>query len=208
MLFILFTPKGKKLYHLIPAVKEPAGRFYYKRPAMNKQLERNINLTGDNSRKDLLVLGIGNFLCGDDGIGPVLAERLMPSFNEDRHVDVINGGTIGLGLLYLLDNYTNILFLDAVDVGAKPGEVFKYSLEDLESVHSEKQLSSHQSDPCGLLRYAQAAGISPCNVTILGIQIEHLDNAIGLSETLLGKLPAIEAMILDEIKALIKECMK
>ncbi len=154
-----------------------------------------------------MVLGVGNFLCGDDGIGPVLAERLMPYFKEDRHVDVINGGTIGLGLLYLLDNYSNIIFLDAVDVNAEPGEVFKYSLEDLESIHSEKQLSSHQSDPCGLLHYARATGISPGNVIIMGIQIEQIDNAIGLSEALMNKMPAIEARIRKAIETLVRQCM-
>ncbi len=164
-------------------------------------------LTEETMKKELLVLGVGNFLCGDDGVGPVLAEKMMPAFINDKNVDIINGGTIGLGLLYLLDNYVNIIFLDAVDVGASPGEVFKYSLEDLEAIHSEKQISSHQSDPCGLLHYARAAGISPGSVTILGVQIEQIGNAIGLSEALTSKLPVIETLIRKEIEVIINRCM-
>ncbi len=174
---------------------------------ITQSLERNTMLREETMKKELLVLGVGNFLCGDDGVGPVLAEKMMSSFMDDKHIDIINGGTIGLGLLYLLENYSNIIFLDAVDVGASPGEVFKYSLEDLEAIHSEKQISSHQSDPCGLLRYARATGISPGSVTIIGIQIEQIGNAIGLSEALINKLPAIEALIRKEIEVIINQCM-
>jgi len=163
-------------------------------------------MPGHDDKKDLLVLGIGNFLCGDDGIGPILAERLMPCYDDDQDVDVLNGGTIGLGLLYLLDSYTNIIFLDAVDVEAEPGEVLKYSLEDLESVQSEQQISSHQSDPCGLLRYAKATGCSPGNIIILGIQIKQINNTIGLSDVLTNKLPLIETRVKNEIEAVVKQC--
>lgn len=168
--------------------------------------ERKNKLTEETIKKNLLVLGVGNFLCGDDGVGPVLAERLMPLFEEESQIDVMNGGTIGLGLLYLLDNYSNIIFLDAVDVGAKPGEVFKYSLEDLDSIHAENKISSHQSDPCGLLRYARAIGISPGNVIILGIQVEHICTEIGLSEVLMSRLSIIEARVREEIENVVKQC--
>ncbi len=170
-------------------------------------IERKINMSEQDNKKDLLVLGIGNFLCGDDGIGPILAERLMSCYREDRHVDVINGGTIGLGLLYLLDSYSAIIFLDAVDVGAEPGTVFEFSPEDLENIHSEKQISSHQSDPCGLLSYARVMGFSPGKVIILGIQIERINNAIGLSDVLTSKLPLIETRVKKEIETLVEQCM-
>lgn len=163
-------------------------------------------MPGQDDKKDLLVLGIGNFLCGDDGIGPILAESLMPCYRDDHKVDVLNGGTIGLGLLYLLENYSNIIFLDAVDVEAEPGTVFKYSPEELECLHLEKQISSHQSDPCGLLSYAKATGLSPGNVIILGIQIDQINNAIGLSDALNSKLPLIEARVKKEIEALVGQC--
>jgi len=164
-------------------------------------------MPGHGDKKDLLVLGIGNFLCGDDGIGPILAESLMSCYDDDQDVDVLNGGTIGLGLLYLLESYSNIIFLDAVDVEAEPGAVFKYSPEELECLHLEKQISSHQSDPCGLLSYAKATGVSPGNVIILGIQIGQIDNAIGLSDVLKRKLPSIESRVKKEIEKIVKPCM-
>lgn len=160
----------------------------------------------DDNRR-LLVLGIGNFLCGDDGIGPILAERLIPAYQDDPHIEVLNGGTIGLGLIYLFESYDNVLFLDAVDAGAKPGTVLMYTLEELESARSEKKLSSHQSDPCELMLYARTIGCLPKNVAVLGIQIDTIRPHIGLSEPLLHKIEWIENNIIKEINGYLKTCM-
>lgn len=160
-----------------------------------------------DDNRSLLVLGIGNFLCGDDGIGPILAERLISVYDEDQRVDILNGGTIGLGLLYLFENYSDVLFLDAVDVGAEPGTVFKYTLEDLETIRSEEKLSSHQSGPYELMLYAKTIGCLPENVAVLGVQIETIRSEIGLSEALQNKLELIEMNIREEISAYLKTCM-
>ncbi|MEW5784227.1 MAG: hydrogenase maturation protease [Bacillota bacterium] len=159
----------------------------------------------DNGR--LLVLGIGNFLCGDDGIGPVLAERLVSLYDDHPHVEVLNGGTIGLGLIYLFECHDSLLFLDAVDADAEPGTVFKFTLEDLEIARSEKKLSSHQSDPYELMLYARTIGCLPKNVAVLGVQIDTIRPGIGLSEALLHKLERIEKNIVEEINGYLKTCM-
>lgn len=157
-------------------------------------------------KKRLLVLGIGNYLCGDDGIGPILAERLMHQYMGDEDVDVMNGGTIGLGLLYLFESYANVLFLDAVDIGAKPGTVYRYTPDDLDSQQGGERVSVHQSDPCELLLYARSIGNVPDNVVILGIQIEKINSSIGLSESLENHLPSLENTINHEIRAILKQC--
>ncbi|MEW5784849.1 MAG: hydrogenase maturation protease [Bacillota bacterium] len=158
----------------------------------------------ENCHKKLLVLGIGNILCGDDGIGPILAERLLPLYRENKQVDILNGGTIGLGLLYLFENYDHVLFLDAVDVGAQPGTVFKYTLEDLETIRSEKMLSSHQSDPFKLALYAETIGCLPKNVAVLGIQIGAVRPEIGLSESLQSNMVSIEKEIINQMMYILK----
>lgn len=160
----------------------------------------------EKGKKRLLVLGIGNYLCGDDGIGPILAERLMSQYVDDQDVDIMNGGTIGLGLLYLFENYASVLFLDAVDIGAKPGTVYKYTPDDLEHPQGGERVSVHQSDPCELLMYAKAIGSVPNNVVILGIQVDNINCSIGLSESLENNLPSLENTIKGEIEAIIKQC--
>ena len=119
----------------------------------------------------------------------------------------INGGTIGLGLIYLFENCENLLFLDAVDMGAEPGTVFHFSLEELETARADKKLSTHQSDPCELMIYAKTLGILPKNVAVLGIQVDTICPGIGLSETLQHKLERIEKNIREEISGYLSRCM-
>lgn len=161
-----------------------------------------------NNEKKVLVLGVGNFLCGDDGIGPILAERMIPLFEDDPDLELLNGGAIGLGLIYLFETYTNIIFIDAVDLKARPGTVFKFTLDDLGKALDEDKLSSHQSDPYELMLYAKTIGYSPENVVILGIQIDQLEPKIGLSEALLSQLDKIEELICAEIRGFLQACTK
>jgi hydrogenase maturation protease len=156
--------------------------------------------------KSLLVLGVGNFLCCDDGIGSVLAENLIPVYNDHPEIEVINGGTIGIGLLYLLENYQSILFVDAIDIGATPGDVFRYKLEDLAMSDDFNKLSAHQSNPPELISYAQVLGCLPDNVELLGIQVDTICPQIGLSDTLTRKLDTIELKVREEIKEYLERC--
>lgn len=156
--------------------------------------------------KSLLVLGVGNFLCCDDGIGSILAENLIPFYDDHPEIEVINGGTIGIGLLYLLENYQSILFVDAIDIGATPGEVFRYTLEDLAMSEGANKLSAHQSSPPELISYAQVLGCLPDNVELLGIQVDTICPQIGLSDVLTRKLDTIELKVKVEIMEYLKRC--
>ncbi len=158
------------------------------------------------SNRKLLVLGIGNWLCGDDGIGAVMAERLASSY-QSNHADIINGGTIGLGLLYLFQDYSDLMILDSVDLASAPGSIFKFSLEDLERFHLRKNLSGHQAGPLQLLQHADLLGTLPENVVIIGIQIKRIDAGIGLSEELSEQLGFIESRLKEEIGLYLKTCM-
>jgi hydrogenase maturation protease len=156
--------------------------------------------------KSLLVLGVGNFLCRDDGIGPILAEKLIPFYDDHPEIEVINGGTIGIGLLYLLENYRSVLFVDAIDIGAAPGEVFRYTLEDLAVSDDASKLSAHQSNPPELISFAQVLGCLPENVELLGIQVDTICPQIGLSDVLTRKLDTIELKVKGEIKEYLERC--
>ena len=69
-----------------------------------------------------LVIGLGNPLMGDDGLGLAALERLAADWVLPPGVELVDGGTWGLNLLPLLEAADQVLFLDAVDVGKAPGE--------------------------------------------------------------------------------------
>lgn len=150
----------------------------------------------------MLVLGIGNTNCGDDGVGSVLAARLAHGeLGADRRVNVVDGGTVGLGLLFLLEDCSELLVVDAVDLGAAPGEMFVFGCQDLESPDLKQQVSFHQSGLRDLLGAARLTGLLPPAVTVIGIQIGSVRYGFGLSQELEQRLPAIERDIQDWVKS-------
>lgn len=137
-------------------------------------------------------------MCGDDGIGSIIAHELV---NEIAcpNVDIIDGGTIGLGLLYLLSEYTDLLIIDSVDIGVKPGEIVKFKIEDLDSLSEGGKISFHQSGVFDLLHNGKLLDTIPDRVTIMGIQIKKTDFNAKLSSELNDCVPVLKGQIIEEI---------
>ena len=90
----------------------------------------------------VLVLGVGNPLMGDDGIGVELAHRLQErDYGPLVHVE--EGGTLGMTLLPLLEDADTVILLDAVKTGAPPGTVVTRSRDELPR-HFSRVISPHQ----------------------------------------------------------------
>jgi len=153
----------------------------------------------EKKRNKVLVLGVGNLFCGDDGIGAILAERLSAKLKHIDRLEVINGGTAGLGLLYLLEEYADVIILDSVEAGRKPGEVLSFRGEELEPGMLGETLSSHQPGVTELLRLAKLSGKLPPKILILAVQVKEITSSYGLSEELKSKLPEIEKRIEEAI---------
>jgi len=105
------------------------------------------------------VIGIGNPLMGDDGVGIAAVERLQ-QMELPANVEVIDGGTGGLTLLSLMEGAKQVILIDAVDMGRAPGTIGRFSLEDLLPATPATTLSFH------------AAGILPA--LQLGLELDLL----------------------------------
>ncbi|MGB4126225.1 MAG: hydrogenase maturation protease [Dethiobacteria bacterium] len=162
--------------------------------------------TGLKSNRRLLVLGLGNYLCGDDSIGFRLAEKLSSSYFHPQ-VDIINGGTVGMGLLYLFEEYSDLMIVDAIDVGAAPGRIFQFQIADIEKMSGAASVSNHQEGAANLLRCAKLIGTLPSQATIIGIQVKKIAHEVGLSEELNKKLKEIAENITKEIDRYVTKCM-
>jgi hydrogenase maturation protease len=160
---------------------------------------------GAGKAAELLVLGIGNIMCGDDGVGSVVAEQLAKTFRRPG-VDILDGGSVGLGLLYLMEEYPALLVIDAVDAGAEPGELFSFRPEDL-AQGNKQEISFHQSGLSVLLSRARLLEILPPQVKIIGIQVSRIVPEAGLSAELEAKLDTILEKIRREIEHYHRQCM-
>ena len=73
----------------------------------------------------LLVLGLGNPLCTDDGVGVVAVTRLLERWSPGPCMRIMEGGTLGLWLLPLLEWYRNVLLVDAIRAEGEPGTLVR-----------------------------------------------------------------------------------
>lgn len=130
--------------------------------------------------KKILVLGVGNMLLTDDGVG-VLAAQALVKEEWPAGVDIIDGGTFTQDLFHVLEGYDELLVMDVVHAGQEPGTCFWISEDDL--IHKESQrLSIHDIDLLDSLGMAERIGKRP-KMRVLGMEPFDIANwNIGLSE--------------------------
>jgi len=137
--------------------------------------------------RDVLVLGCGNILFGDDGFGPSVAEYLQNCIRLPHNVSVINAGTSVQGILFDLilsdQRPKKIIIIDAVDAKRKPGEVFSLNADELPQ-NKVDNYTLHQMPTSNLLR--ELKELCKVDVTIIAGQVDHIPEAVrpGLSDVL------------------------
>jgi hydrogenase maturation protease len=153
--------------------------------------------TLDTSFSATLVIGLGNLLRGDDGVGvrvvQMLAEQALPP-----GVEVIDGGTQGLGIVNLIEGRRRVIVVDAADVGQSPGQFVRFTLDEAHLLGDEQRLSIHAAGLRDALLLAQALKMLPDEVIIFGVQPANLEWDSTLS-------PQVEAILPDLIEAILAE---
>ena len=134
-----------------------------------------------------LVIGLGNPLMGDDGLGLAALERLAADWVLPPSVELVDGGTWGLNLLHRIEEADQVLFLDAVNAGKEPGEPVELDRNELPKVLGLK-LSPHQIDLREVLALAKLRGTLPRTVACLGLQPGSVEMRTALSPALEDRL--------------------
>lgn len=147
----------------------------------------------------ILVLGVGNVLLKDEGIGVHLVHRLESSYNFSENVELLDGGTLGLKLLGPISEADHVIVIDAVQNGAEPGTIHRMSADVLARRVSFKN-SLHQLDLVEALTYAEVLGRRPSCV-ILGIEPLDIEPwGISLTPPVAAKVAVLERLVLEEIE--------
>lgn len=141
----------------------------------------------------LTILGVGNVLCTDDGFGPAVASRLAKTMRGEG-VNIVDGGTLGLSLLPLLEDSERIILIDAVRAEQPPGTMLRLEGEDvLPAVRL--RLSPHQVGVADLLDAARLRGTMPDALVLVGVVPESIDLGFGLSGPVEQAVPGV----IDEV---------
>lgn len=142
-----------------------------------------------------LVLGIGNILLGDDGVGIRLVERLR-SAGAFPGTDCIDGGTLGFGLLAHLEQADAMLVIDAAELDAAPGTIRVFEDEAMDRyLASPRRRSVHEVGLSDLLDMARLQDCLPRRRALLCIQPAHVDWSGALSEPVVAALPSADSRI-------------
>lgn len=141
-----------------------------------------------------VVIGLGNPLMGDDGVGLVVLERLRDEWRLDG-VELVDGGTWGLSLLPAIEDAERLLLVDAIAAHAKPGDIVELSRDRL-PIYLSRKLSPHQVDMRDALAVAELRGRLPNDVVAIGVQPELVALGTELSATVARQLePLVRAVI-------------
>ena len=153
--------------------------------------------TTDRETRRVVVLGVGNVLLRDEGIGVHVAEALEGTPSTGRvKLEVVDGGTLPEVPLSFED-VDKLIIVDAVKAGDEPGTVYRFRPEDVET--ENKGFSSlHQITLLDNLWLMERFSQRPEDVVIIGIEPENIDCGLELSARLQARLPRIIKIVLQE----------
>jgi hydrogenase maturation protease len=150
--------------------------------------------------KPVIVLGLGNPLMGDDGIGLVALEELRRQYRLGPDVQIEDGGTLGLALLPTVEDAGALLVLDAVRMGGICGEVVE--LEGLAIPHFlSLKISPHQTGFRETLALASLRGALPEQLAVVGVEVACAEYAAPISPAVAQALPAMVAAAVARIRS-------
>lgn len=153
-----------------------------------------------DEKRRILVLGVGNILYTDEGVGVRCVEKLEKEYEFSDNVTLVDGGTLGMRLMDYLLNCDTAIILDAVLGGQEPGTIYRCTGDDLRKSIAFKD-SMHQSDLVDSLVYCELMGNRP-DAVVIGIQPhDYQTMALEVSEVLASRLDDMAGFALKEVEA-------
>jgi hydrogenase maturation protease len=149
------------------------------------------------SKHRVVVIGLGNPLMGDDGLGLAALERLR-DYSLPPEVELVDGGTWGMNLLPVIEDADELILIDAIDTGAAPGTPIRLEHAQLPRYLATK-ISPHQVDLRDVLALAELRGTLPPDTVALGLQPASVELRNSLSDTLRCAVDDLVAVVAQEL---------
>jgi hydrogenase maturation protease len=144
-----------------------------------------------------VVVGVGNLLMKDEGIG-IHIVRALQEIDLPPDIELIDGGTSPDVIAYAGAG-NKMIIIDAAKAGGEPGSIYHYRPEDL-AAGKRALTSAHELGVAENLKLMALAGNEPRETIIIGIEPKEIDWGTELSPELKKRIPAIVKVILREIK--------
>lgn len=148
----------------------------------------------------IVILGIGNILMQDEGVGVHVARALAESGMADA-LDVVDGGTLGIELLPIVEDADSLVLIDAARFGGQPGEFRAFRDEGLNGTYGG-HVSPHQAGAADLIAVARLTGALPKRCTLFGIEPSQIGFGLELSAAVAACVPAVLKAVIAEARSL------
>lgn len=149
---------------------------------------------------NILVLGIGNVLLTDEGIGVRALKELERKYTFPANIELLDGGTAGIELLRHIRNRDCLIIIDAMKCGQKPGTVVRVEGNDVPAAFLTR-ISPHQLGLSDLLAAAMLTDELPKKLILFGVEPECMDIGLDLTETVEANVEKLVNLVADELRA-------
>lgn len=146
----------------------------------------------------IAVLGIGNILLRDEGVGVHAVNALKERYVFSADVELIDGGTMGLDLLPFIEGKDKVLIIDAADFGEKPGIIKTIEGKNIPAFLNTK-FSVHQIGLPDMLFAANIMGITPPDICLVGIQPGDTGTGLEMSREMEDKFQELVDIAADKL---------
>ena len=150
-------------------------------------------------KKKILIVGLGNVLLSDEGLGVKVVKDLEKEINFPEEVEILDGGTGAFFLLPHLEKADYLIIVDAIKAGHKPGTLLIEKLENLPQDTLEK-ISLHEISFPDLLRILELKGKKFEKIILAGLEPKTLDVGTELSQEVKEGLPLLKEKILSILR--------
>ncbi len=150
------------------------------------------------SQKSILILGLGNILLKDEGVGVHVIEKIQ-NMELPPDVEVMDGGTMGLDLIYYIEGRKKVIVVDAVRAGEEPGTMYRFTDKNIADAKGMLR-SAHGVDFADALRISAFLKTKPDDVIFIGIEPESLDEGMELTPLIEKRVPALIELVMRELE--------
>ena len=156
-------------------------------------------MTIQSHKKDVVVIGLGNELMSDEGVGIHLVRRLSELQDKFPLVDFIEAGSAGMNLLHLIVNRKKAVIIDCAKMGAEPGTMRRFTPDEVQSIKKLNHFSLHEADILQVINLSKQLGECPEEVIFFGIEPETLKPGRKLGKTLANRIESDAIIIQKEL---------
>ncbi|MBM3706515.1 MAG: hydrogenase maturation protease [Actinobacteria bacterium] len=156
------------------------------------------------------IIGFGNIFMGDDGVGIKAIEALRESikqndrYRDNKDIEIVDGGTSGVDLVFLIRDAKKVIIVDAVDAGQQVGQIVTFIPEDIKGNFKKraifKSFSLHDMNLAEIFELIKTLKLDT-EIKIIGIKPKKVGYSDSLSGEIEAKIPDLVSMIYEELES-------